>query len=350
MLEDVYLNLIYRKLEGTITPDEAGQLEGWMVESDENQRTYEDVVAAWEASANLTPDLDLDLDAEFSFLEDRIAGDENTTPTETANPVEETTQEAREIPFTPQGRSLAKRRLYWAAAAGFALLITAGLLMPRFFNSEPNWVELAASDQHRLIKLEDGTEVGVEPGATLRYPEKFSDSERPVEMTGQVSFSVAKDADRPFRVQTQDVQVTVLGTEFVVNTNENQNGTSVFVREGKVEVMSKKNDEKVVLLPSQGALWSPDSQKFSLSHGDNPNAGAPKLMFSEAPLAEVVTDVANYFDAEVNLENPEMKGCPFTARFEDPTIDEVLEAISVVFDIKLEKTEDGKYLLKGGKC
>ena len=353
MLENTYLTLIYRKLEGTISPEEATQLDAWVSESIENQKTLEDVEAAWEASANLTPEVELDLDAEFAFLEERIEADEAEEPDSPVAPIEEENSgsEAREIPFQPQRRTPAKRRLYWLAAAGFALLVAAGILAPRFFGSnELEWVELTADNGPQQIKLEDGTVVNLEEGATLRYPKTFAANERPVDLTGESTFSVAKDADRPFRVRTNQVQVTVLGTEFVVNTNEGVN-TSVNVYEGKVEVMAKENQEKVILVAGQSALWNPANKQLAMGNIEEPQVeGGKKLAFEHSPMPEVVKMISDFFGKTVELQSPEAEECTFNTTYTDPTFDEVMNDLSVVLGFEVETTEDGKYILKGGAC
>lgn len=54
-------------------------------------------------------------------------------------------------------------------------------------------------------------------------------------LAGEVNFDVARDGNRPFIVQANDVQVRVLGTSFIVRLTDD-GGISVTVREGLVAV------------------------------------------------------------------------------------------------------------------
>lgn len=52
----------------------------------------------------------------------------------------------------------------------------------------------------------------------IRYPVAFGKDRRTVFLSGEAYFEVEKDADRPFYVVLDDVEVKVYGTSFNVNT------------------------------------------------------------------------------------------------------------------------------------
>src|SRR5690606_32308419 len=68
------------------------------------------------------------------------------------------------------------------------------------------------------ITLPDGTNVWLNSASTLRYPPRFDDSERIVELEGEAYFEVvpADGKPRPFRVKTKEQTVEVLGTHFCI--------------------------------------------------------------------------------------------------------------------------------------
>ena len=59
------------------------------------------------------------------------------------------------------------------------------------------------------LQLADGTQVYLNSATDLRYPVAFTGSERRVYLKGEAYFEVAKDAEHPFIVVTDDVQVRV---------------------------------------------------------------------------------------------------------------------------------------------
>ena len=67
------------------------------------------------------------------------------------------------------------------------------------------------------IVLPDGTKVFLNAGTTLRYPDHFEGGSREVYLNGEAYLEVTKDAEHPFVVKTEEVEVKVLGTVFNVN-------------------------------------------------------------------------------------------------------------------------------------
>src|SRR5690606_38236644 len=61
------------------------------------------------------------------------------------------------------------------------------------------------------ITLTDGTALWVNAASELRFPERFGDAERRVYLKGEAYFEVAKDTKRPFFVETEEVDIRVLG-------------------------------------------------------------------------------------------------------------------------------------------
>src|SRR5690606_40812150 len=69
------------------------------------------------------------------------------------------------------------------------------------------------------ITLSDGTKVWLNAASTLRYPARFDEADRTVELDGEGYFEVSPSSDGtawPFRVKTEQQTVAVLGTHFNV--------------------------------------------------------------------------------------------------------------------------------------
>lgn len=359
MEENLYLTWIYKRLEGTISPNEESQLEAWIAESPENLQTAEDVEAAWEASGNLSAKVEIDLDAEFAFLEERIEEEERKEAEEDEPQLEAVEQQEAEVrPLNPSPSpqpSGNKQRIYWAVAAGIILLVTAVILVPRFFGGEPelNWTAVTATEMTQVIDLDDETQVTLARGATLRYPEKFAGGDRPVELTGNAFFKVAKNAEKPFHITTPSSEVTVLGTEFSVMDEAAENTTRVAVTSGKVQFKPLKGDNHVILEAGQTGIWNPEVGKLKKENRvASTDIGwvTRKLIFEDTPLAKVLEEVGRHFQVEFEIELDNLKGCPFSASFNTPELDKVLNTIAVVFNGSFEELRAGKYAFKGGEC
>lgn len=87
-----------------------------------------------------------------------------------------------------------------------------------------------------MLTLPDGSTVDLSPASTLTYPEDFNIVKRAVTIKGEASFSIAKDASKPFMVYNNAVLVTVLGTRFTVKSEDSSVNTKVILQEGSVMI------------------------------------------------------------------------------------------------------------------
>src|SRR5690606_18295116 len=83
------------------------------------------------------------------------------------------------------------------------------------------------------ITLPDGTKVWLNAASTLKYPSRFSENERIVELVGEAYFDVAK-AETPFRVMSKGQRVEVLGTRFNISAYADDPEIKTTLVEGKV--------------------------------------------------------------------------------------------------------------------
>jgi transmembrane sensor len=96
------------------------------------------------------------------------------------------------------------------------------------------------------IKLSDGTKVWLNAATTLKYPAKFSSTERNVEVDGEAYFEVAKNDKQPFHVMLSDsAGITVLGTHFNVMSYKNEDAKEITLLEGSVSVSSRNKTDKL---------------------------------------------------------------------------------------------------------
>ncbi len=99
--------------------------------------------------------------------------------------------------------------------------------------------------------LSDGTIVTLNGGSRLEYPVVFGDGGRTVRFSGQGKFSVARDEERPFVVNTFVCDVTVLGTTFEVIAEPSSGEFSTSLFEGSVKVTDRRDCTCLYLSPNQ---------------------------------------------------------------------------------------------------
>ena len=103
----------------------------------------------------------------------------------------------------------------------FFFLFTTGLTVLYYIQhqeiqtlAEQNVVVHSRDSGTSLITLPDGTLVHLNTNSSLTYQQNFGQDNRKVKLSGEGYFEVKKDAKKKFIVNTEYMDVTVLGTKF----------------------------------------------------------------------------------------------------------------------------------------
>ncbi len=96
--------------------------------------------------------------------------------------------------------------------------------------------------QTKVLLLSDGTQVRLNAGSSLFYPQRFSHlfSRRDVYLDGEAHFDVAKNSSQPFIVHVGNLKVKVLGTHFNVKAYPAEELVTTTLEQGKVKVYEDK--------------------------------------------------------------------------------------------------------------
>jgi transmembrane sensor len=192
--------------------------------------------------------------------------------------------------------------------------------------------------QHLL--LEDGTEVWLNANSVLKYEKNFADQAiREVYLEGEAFFDVTHDEKRPFIVRTSGLAIRVLGTTFNVRSYAEDHVVETTLVDGKVTIASGSEDrmEPVTLLPNQQALFSKNSKTMALEAAVNTeNYIAWRngwMIFDDKPFRYIKETLERWYDVSIVMEDENSLSCSFSAKFQDKTLQEVLEIFKMTESI-----------------
>ena len=237
-------------------------------------------------------------------------------------------------------------RVYWAAAAVLLILVGAYAV----FNRTGAPVTYAYNEGViDPIVLKDGSKIFLNKGSDVTiYP--FSRKQRHVKLDGEAFFEISPDTKRPFTIVSGATLTEVVGTSF--NLVEADGQTSIFVKSGKV-IFSSVNDTKVAVALTEGEAATFEDNKMQLIANPSPNINSwltQQLRFGKKmPITDVITDVSNYFDREIIIENEAIKSCKISIPlpFKNPEISSVLKAVAATVNARLVQ-EGEKFIIRGG--
>jgi transmembrane sensor len=203
------------------------------------------------------------------------------------------------------------------------------------------------------LDLSDGTKVWLNHGSKLIYPQHFSGKTRKVKLSGEGYFDVAHNPEKPFVVETEDIQIVAMGTQFNVNAYTSDNILETTLESGKVILKSNSN-ESFEMKPGQHFNWNKkynsaeildvDTEKY-LSWKDG------KLIFEDDSFENIASRLSRWYNVDIEFNNPKIKELTYTATFIDEPLDQILEMLEIVSPIecnisKRTKLTDGTYSKK----
>lgn len=168
------------------------------------------------------------------------------------------------------------------------------------------------------ITLDDGTEVWLNAQTTLKYPEAFSSSLREVEISGEGYFKVAKDSLRPFIVKTHGQSIRVYGTEFNVNSYDDDSEVVTTLIEGSIALsFDNHSTNELVLAPGHQAVFSKENDETSIKTVNTDVVTSwinDMFVFDDQTLEKIMRQLSRWYDFDYSFEDQECAGIIFVGR------------------------------------
>lgn len=304
---------------GELTETMRAEFEDWISQSGTHKRAYDSVVRLW-ADLNWSESL-------------------NRT--------------ALNAPETkPVGRRASKGLLpvavgLMAAAAAVAAFI---MQVPTPSHRMPAPTPVFAETLHqttigevREFELEDGSLVTLAGNSTLAVLQM--DETRRVELRkGDAYFSVSRNEHSPFTVTTPRLSVSVLGTEFEINTKPNHEEVSV--SEGLVEVSTTDGNARVKLSVGERAIVDRETMEtatFDPARSANWRSG--RLSFVNAPLEELVAETNQYFPGGIYFGDSDVSAFSVTTSFRTDQTETAISGVARSLGLSVVKTDTGALVL-----
>ncbi|AHJ99892.1 FecR family protein [Hymenobacter swuensis] len=206
------------------------------------------------------------------------------------------------------------------------------------------------------VLLADGTVVWLNAESRLWFPKKFSTGERHVYLQGEAYFEVSSNLRQPFVLHIEQEQVRVLGTAFNVKAYPEESTVQTAVVEGKVAFIRpadtpEASDTLYVTANQLGVYAKPTTSMHRevVDSRDYTAWNQGKLVFQETPLDEVARTLTRQYNLPVQLANEQMGKCRLTGRFQNQSLREVVQVLSMTGAFGFELSEE-RLVLTGPGC
>lgn len=233
----------------------------------------------------------------------------------------------------------AQRTLYLFRIAAILVVL---LLIPSlvFFYTQkkedtPLTYTTVTADLGQISKvlLPDSSVIWINSGSTIKYNNRFSASNRDIDLVGEAFFKVHKNKELPLIVNSQDLNVKVLGTEFCVSSYPEENTIHVILEKGKVELSSDINDDfRQEMKPGEMAIYNKEKKSLSLSTVNTGLYTSWKdgmINIYNLPLSELVIKLERRYNQKFIVDEA-IKNLPYTFTIKNEDLHSVLRLMEKI--------------------
>lgn len=328
--------LLIRFLTGNISDSEGTQVSEKLSHSSSNTRYFKQLLAIWQkADPNHSQKEQFDTDTAWNLLSGRI---DKYIPEDYS-------------PRKDKVRSI-NPTLLWVAKIAAVLLIAFGffqLLRPvnKLLMTESGGITAAP------LILADGSIIQLNKYSSIKYPEKFGKTKRDVYFWGEAFFDIAADKTKPFVIEVGETRIKVVGTSFNVKADSQSGRIEVVVNSGKVLFYTAKSKSaigsQVLLEPGDKGVYTKATSTIAKFRNDNPNFLTWKtgiLTFKESKFPDVLNALNQKFGVNFVVHDNELNKLTLTARFDNESLDSIMDALRLVFNIEIKNNGKDYLILK----
>lgn len=256
------------------------------------------------------------------------------------------------------------------AAGALAAMLLAVVAATFWFNDaaidRDNGLHATVVGEQKSLTLPDGSVVLLNTNTQVRvdYSQQFRDIRL---LQGEAHFTVAKDAEHPFRVYAGSGRIQAVGTAFAVYLRDKD--VNVTVTEGKVSlavhadslepgagligndfalleagqstvISAQANDEAQLQSAAESIhTITPPEMERQLSWRQG------LLTFNGEPLEQVVTEISRYTNLSIQIDDPAIKAIKIGGQFQVGETEALLNSLEANFALRVTRLDNDRVLL-----
>lgn len=230
------------------------------------------------------------------------------------------------------------KKLGHIAAVLLAFFIVGGGYL-YYQSTQSNMIEIHVAYGEKIhLFLPDSSEIWINAGTTIKYPEEFKRKKRIVQLDGEAYFSVRRDESKPFVVNTQNLSVNVLGTKFNIKAYSNEEQVITTLTSGKVEVQSEKQSQ--ILKPNEQLSFDKKTAVINIIEIPPSETNAwltGQLIFTNASIKEILKTLERKFNISIEDKTSISTTKLYTVKFlKNESIYEVLNILGDIADVQYQ--------------
>ncbi len=208
------------------------------------------------------------------------------------------------------------------------------------------------------LVLPDGTKVWLNAGSEMTYDKNYGSKLREVTLNGEAYFDVVKNADKPFIIHANKMDIKVLGTVFNVKCYKSEKTIETSLIRGSIEVTLKDRQEKIMMKPNEKLIVNIEEKEkiktipnkivrasfiqkplillgnLTIYTKDNTVVETAwvqnRLVFVSETFEDIALKMERWYGIKIVFANEVLKEVKTTGSFEKESITEALNALQLL--------------------
>ena len=312
-------DLIIQFLCGELDENSLAELRAWIAISPQNERYFHEKQEIWFSSVDAALLKKYNKQEAFRVFQERVA----------------MAQEDKNIHL--------KDLFRWKKWTGYAAMLALICIMTFFayhqgkHNVSSSFADIqveAPMGSRTKALLPDGTIVWLNSGSKLTYSQGYGLNDRKVSMSGEGYFEVKHNEKLPFCVNSQNLRVNVLGTQFNFRDYPDDKEAEVILDKGSVKLDNLTNTgnsqlmvpgQKVILDKKSGKMITEECEINIVSQWTQ-----GLITFDNATLDEIAKRIERSYNVTVHIRSKAVGKYRFNGDFvrQEQSLQEVLDALA----------------------
>ena len=230
---------------------------------------------------------------------------------------------------------LKKKNYNWMYAVAASLLLFFGYA---FFFQQTNYITQFA--EQTTVELPDESLVELNVDSKLSFKSFNWKSNRELTLNGEAFFNVKKG--QTFTVKTNEGSVTVLGTQFTVNSRPNYYNVICFEGKVSVEITGKT---PVILAKGEAISIQKDTIKNYIVKVETPDWLSKTSTFYDVAILEVINELERQYNITIKGKT-HLKASYFSGRFSHTNLEQAVKTIFVAMEIPYTFENKGNVIIQ----
>ncbi len=225
----------------------------------------------------------------------------------------------------------------WVKAVAAVFII---VLASMWWYIDTGTTVIASNGEVKTVILPNQSEVLLNAGSKLTYYTKNWKKYRRMKLDGEAFFKVSKG--KPFKIETPNGTVEVLGTQFEVFDRDNL--FEVICYKGKVRVETKSGNLEEILTKGKGVKVHNNRIVKIEEKNTKPQWIDGISTFAKATLKEVFDEFERQFDVEIETDDVDLKR-RFSGQFQHNDINIAIREICASMNLNYQIIPGGKKII-----